>query len=91
MAVYIVTYDINAPGQDYGPLIDAIKKYTNCKCLKSAFFIDSNEGAAPIRDKLMKLIDKNDSLYVIELKNRWGANRTISCTTWLQASERTWA
>lgn len=91
MAIYIVTYDLNAPGQDYTPLIDEIKKYTHCKCLKSAFFIDTKEDAATIRDKLMKLIDKNDSLYVMELKKHWAANRTMTCTDWLKSEQRTWA
>ena len=91
MAVYIVTYDLNAPGQDYTPLIDAIKKYACCKCLKSAFFVDTNESpTARSVDRLTKLIDKNDSLYVMELKKRWAANRDMLCTDWLNAPARTW-
>ncbi len=90
MAVYIVTYDLNAPGKNYTPLIDAIKKYSYCKCLKSAFFVDTNEDAASIRDKLTKLIDVNDSLYVMELKKHWAANRDMPCNQWLKADGRTW-
>jgi CRISPR/Cas system-associated endoribonuclease Cas2 len=90
MAVYIVTYDLNAPGQDYNPLISAIRKYTNCKCLKSAFFIDTSEDASVIRDKLTPLVDKNDALYVVELRKHWAANRTLPCNEWLRDQSRTW-
>ena len=91
MAVYIVTYDLDAPGQDYGPLIKAIQRYPHCKCLLSAFFIDTAESAAVIRDKLKPLIDSNDKLSVMELKKHWAANRTLPCNSWLKDESRTWS
>lgn len=91
MAVYIVTYDLNKPGQDYSSLIKAIEGYTHCKCLKSAYFIDTSEDAATVRDKLMKLIDGNDTLYVMDLRKHWACNRVTDCTNWLKAESRTWA
>ncbi len=90
MAVYMITYDLNAPGQDYGPLIKAIERYTHVKALKSAYFIDSTQDAGPIRDALMKLIDSNDMLFVMELKKHWAANRTATATEWLKSPARTW-
>lgn len=63
MAVHIVTYDLRAPGKDYEPLLSAIRVYPNCHCLKSAFFIETNESAQAVRDKLMRLVDQNDQLY----------------------------
>lgn len=90
MAVYIVTYDLNTPGQDYGPLIEAIKQYTHCKCLKSAFFIDTTEDTATVIGKLKKLIDDNDALYVMELRKHWHANKKMPCTMWLKDRARTW-
>lgn len=90
MAVYIVTYDLNSPGQNYDGLIKAIRAYTHCKPLKSAFFIDTSEKAASIRDKLKKHIDEGDALYVMELQKHWAANRTMDCTSWLKADARTW-
>lgn len=90
MSVYIVTYDLNTPGQEYGPLIAAIKKYTHCKCLKSAFFIDTSDKASEIMDKLKPLVDSNDLIYVMELQKHWSANKKMACTTWLKDSSRTW-
>lgn len=91
MAVYIVTYDLNKPGKDYAPLLAAIRKYTHCHALKSAFFVDSREEAGAIRDKLTKLLDNNDSLYVMELQKHWASNRKLNCTDWLKDTARTWA
>lgn len=91
MSVYMVTYDLNTPGQDYTSLIKAIENYIHCKALKSAYFIDSGESAVNIRDNLMKYIDSNDMLFVIEQTKYWGANRRSPATDWLQASNRTWS
>lgn len=91
MSVYMVTYDLNTPGQNYTSLIKAIENYTHCKALKSAYFIDSGDSAATIRDNLMKHIDSNDMLFVIEQKKHWGANRHSSATDWLQNNNRTWS
>lgn len=91
MSVYMVTYDLNAPGQNYRPLIEAIERYNHCKALKSAYFIDTSRPVGAVRDDLMKLIDKNDTLFVIDLKNNWGANRHTQATQWLQNTSRTWS
>lgn len=91
MSVYIVTYDLNAPGQDYSDLIKEIKKYSHCYALKSAYFIDTHEEAADIRDKLGKFLDKNDILYVMELQKHWASNRLMACATWLKDKSRTWS
>lgn len=90
MSVYIVTYDLNAPGQDYTDLIKEIKKYSHCYALKSAYFIDTRERASEIRDKFKKYLDKNDILYVMELQKHWACNRQMGCTTWLKDPARTW-
>lgn len=89
MSVYIVTYDLNAPGQDYTPLIRAIERYTHCKALKSAYFIDTNLEASTVRDGLMTLIDGNDTLFVMNITRGWGANRHTAATNWLNEPGRT--
>jgi hypothetical protein len=83
MAVYIVTYDLNAPGKDYAPLLSAIRKYTHSKCLKSAFFIETTQTAAEVRDNLIKLVDSNDQLYVIRMQKAWAATKKDASTDWL--------
>ncbi len=91
MGVYMVSYDLNSPGQDYSDLIKEIEKYKHCKCVKSGYFIDTSESASEIRNKLKKHIDGNDTLYVNDLRKHWAANRVTKCTDWLKNDSRTWA
>jgi hypothetical protein len=83
MAVHLVTYDLRKPGKDYEPLLKTIRSYTNCHCLKSAFFIETRETVTQVRDKLTAFVDGNDQLYVINMMQVWGATRKEPCTDWL--------
>jgi hypothetical protein len=91
MSVYMVTYDLNAPGQDYGSLIREIEKYIHCKALKSAYFVDSSLSAPAIRDHLKKHIDGTDVLFVMELQKHWAVNRATTASSWLKSESRTWS
>jgi hypothetical protein len=90
MGVFIVTYDLRRPGKDYEPLLKAIRRYTHCHALKSAFFIDTTEDRLVIRDKLKAHVDENDQLYVMKLAGDWATTRSELCTQWLQRQERNW-
>lgn len=91
MALYIVTYDLNKAGKNYDGLIKAIQAYGSyCKPQKSAWFIDTQETAAQVRDKLSKQIDSDDDLFVGELIKHWAAANKFSCTDWLKKGHRTW-
>lgn len=90
MAVYCVTYDLRKPDKDYASLLAAIRKYTHCHALKSAFFIDTPEDRKVVRDKLKKLVDANDQLYVLRLNGEWAATRAEPCCDWLNDSNRNW-
>jgi hypothetical protein len=65
MAVHMVGYDLNKPGQDYSDLIDAIKAYkTWWHHLDSTWIIETNQTAVQVRDNLQRYLDKNDELLV---------------------------
>ena len=65
MAVYMVGYDLNKPGQDYTDLIDALKRYgTWWHHLDSTWIIITNDTAAQVRDYLKQYLDSNDELLV---------------------------
>ena len=71
--VYIVTYDLNNPGQNYENVIQAIKDASTgacCSYWKSSFLIKSNyQTATEVFDIIKPNFDKNDSCLVIEVKN----------------------
>jgi len=71
----MITYDLNAPGQKYDELIEAIKSCSlNGKCYsywKSSYMIRSIKTADGIVNKLRPFLDKNDSLIVIEVAEHY--------------------
>lgn len=65
MAVYMVGYDLNSPGQDYSDLIAAIKSYgTWWHHLDSTWIVVTNQTAVQVRDNLLQHMDKNDEILV---------------------------
>ena len=74
MAVYMITYDLNNPGQNYNDVIEAIKDSSNdvwCSFWKSSYLIKSNLTVQQVSDKITPYLDKNDRLIAIECKKNY--------------------
>ena len=71
--VYMITYDLNNPGQNYDKVIQAIKDSSTgiwCTYWKSSYLIKSNLSTAnDVFSKIEPYLDKNDRVLVIEVKN----------------------
>jgi hypothetical protein len=68
MAAYnlIVSYDLNRPGQDYQTLFSAIRSLGGAiKVQKSVWYVDTNYDEKQARDHLIRVMDRNDSLIVV--------------------------
>ncbi|MFW1746108.1 hypothetical protein ACG9XW_07780 [Acinetobacter guillouiae] len=90
MAVYSVSYDLNKEGQNYTALITEIKSFNGyCKVMQSYWFICSNDSIQAVSDKLIRHIDTNDFLLVMEVStNRQGwLNKSI--WQWLKRHQTT--
>lgn len=70
MTVYLVTYDLKKPGQDYTHVHEAIK---NCGAwwhyLESTWLVDTYLTAQQVADRVKLPMDNNDNLLVIEVLN----------------------
>lgn len=65
MPNYIVTYDLNTPGQDYKALIDHLGKYpTHWHFQKSAWIVGPAESAYVLAESARRFLDRNDLLFV---------------------------
>jgi hypothetical protein len=65
MSVFIITYDLHNPGQNYETLIKQIKSYgTWARLGFSCYLIKTNETVEAVRDNLLKSLDQNDKIYV---------------------------
>lgn len=63
--IYIVTYDLREPGQNYDNLLRIIKSEPAWARLGgSSYLIDTEESAVNLRDKYKRVLDSNDKLYV---------------------------
>lgn len=72
--VYIISYDLNKPGQNYSELYESIKNASNgtwCHFLDSTWLICSAKLPTAIVDDLSKHFDKNDRLLVFEVKQNY--------------------
>lgn len=72
--VYMISYDLNKPGQNYTDLYESIKKSSNgtwCHFLDSTWLICSSLSASSILLKLSKYFDNNDRLMIFEVTQNY--------------------
>lgn len=68
MNIYLISYDLRKPGQNYTSLYEVIKAFGDWQHpMESLWAICSNEKANDIYAKLRPNIDGNDSLLVVRL------------------------
>lgn len=67
MKPYLVSYDLNRPGQEYPDLINALTRLGAVKVLYSEWALKTDLTAIQLRDHLQKFVDGNDSLLVVGL------------------------
>lgn len=91
MSVYLVTYDLNSPGQKHTEVLEKIKNYGSwARLSESSYAISTHETVGQVYGKFEPLIDSNDNLYVISLHrpytgfgkkdvNEWLQNNLTSC------------
>jgi hypothetical protein len=62
---YIISYDLNNPGQNYENVLRVIKSYNAWARLGgSAYIVITTSTAVEIRDSILKEMDSNDQLFV---------------------------
>ena len=68
--IYSLTYDLHKPGQNYEALKKELKASTNWwHYLQSTWLIYTSETANQLWNRIAPIIDKNDSVLIIEVRN----------------------
>ena len=67
MGRYLVSYDLDKPGQDYPRIISELERLGGIKILYSEWIVRVSWTAAELRDHLRNFIDSNDMLLVVAL------------------------
>jgi len=84
MAVLLVTYDLNKPGQDYSDFINAFKQYAWAKLSESSYAIETAKSPSTIYNELSPHMDKNDHVYIISLSNPYWGYGPEKVNEWLE-------
>lgn len=67
MKTYLISYDLDKPGQDYTGIIARLKELGASKILFSEWVLRNEATAVAIRDDLKRFIDPTDMLLVVAL------------------------
>lgn len=78
MKKYLISYDLDKPGQDYHRLIEELERLGALKVLFSEWLLRVNASAAEVRDHLQKFVDANDMLLVVGLTGEAAWNRLMA-------------
>jgi hypothetical protein len=74
-----ISYDLKEPGKNYDRVIQAVKTLGSwAKIHYSFWYVKSDLTAAEARDALVRVIDTNDSVYVVDATNNKAAWHNIS-------------
>lgn len=84
MAVLLVTYDLDKPGQNYDDFLKVVKSYAWARLSESSYAIETDESPSDIYKKLSGFIDKNDQAYIITLKSPHAGWGPTKINEWLQ-------
>jgi hypothetical protein len=88
MPLLLVTFDSNKPGHGYSKLLDEIKKYSNVQLSKSSYAIITDKTPDVVCDEMKKFIDKDNNIYIINLKRPYAGHGSELVTDWLKKELR---
>lgn len=74
MGKYLITYDLNSPGQKYNNVLDVIRNEISngyCSYWESAYLVNSSHTPQQITEKLEPYFDNSDRLIVIEVTSNY--------------------
>jgi len=67
MKKYMIVYDLEKRGEDYEPMLNALRKLGALHVLYSKWVLKTSWTAVQLRDYLRQFIDTNDKLLVVGL------------------------
>lgn len=87
MAVYVVAYDLDQPGQNYPALVNALEKVGAVRVQLSLWLLQDSGAATEVRDWVRNHTDANDRVFVAEISvSRWaGWKMMTGAAEWLKA------
>lgn len=77
MGLFLISYDLLKPGQDYSGLYAALERLRARRVLLSAWVLRGQYSCVGLRDSLKPLVDANDRLLVNQVSDWAGLSLMI--------------
>lgn len=84
MTVYLVTYDLNKETKR-PDILKVLKEMSWAKLSESSYAVDTEETALQVYNRFKGVIDANDNLYVISLRQPYSGFGPDDVNKWLDA------
>lgn len=84
MAVFLITYDLKNPGQDYSGVLKTIKSVPWTQLSESSYAIDTTSSVEEVKKVLRSFMDANDTLYIITLCRPYSGHGPKTTNDWLE-------
>ncbi len=84
MAILLVTYDLNKPGQDYSNFLEKIRLYPSTRLSESSYAIQTSKSPQSVYKELTPHLDKNDYIYIITLSKPYFGYGPENVNKWLE-------
>lgn len=68
---FLISYDLDKPGQNYEQLIIRLKAHGAVRVLFSQWVLSTTWTAEQLRNDLQSYLDSNDRLLVVEISGQW--------------------
>ncbi len=84
MPVYIVTYDLNKESKR-PPIVEEVRKTAWARLSESSYAISTNENPNDVYQRFKRLLDDNDTFFVITLKKPYQSWAPKEVNDWLDS------
>jgi CRISPR/Cas system-associated endoribonuclease Cas2 len=90
MSVLIITYDLNREqtGGDREGLLQYIKTHSWARLSESSYAVATDKAPATVVEEARRYLDKNDNIYVINLKKPYSGWGPKDVNDWLEGGLR---
>jgi hypothetical protein len=84
VAILLVAYDLNDPGQSHEEVLGYIEGYEHVALSESAYAIETDESPKAVYDGIRWWLDDNDRFYVVPLRGPGDGQGPEDDALWLK-------
>ena len=81
---YLISYDLDKPGQNYDKLIARLKQHGAVRVLLSQWVLTTTWTAVQLCDDLRAYTDSNDRILVVQISGDWAYSNIMAAENFKQ-------